>query len=420
MSISHPNARRKSLITAPGASKIPALCNVSIKAQLLLVFWLVSAAHSSFSQLKDSQLCPGPLHSASMDSCIRFKVVALVAVLVLTLCAPAIGAPTGQHQASDHSTSFENYGVFTEAASSFSAFVSAAVLGVRRRLTAVARRFGKVPELQTTSRYASGSFTQEMSYNKMDNPGARTGLFTYADGWANGQPFQCGWDKGYHHFQNNALVLDLKKDQFNDPGSASGNYRSFPFTSAEFRSYNFFGSGCYTVCMKSARDSGVSSSFYAHSGEYDVPTGFHDPNPLHNEIDVEFIGKDTWGFQSNYFSRYFDKNANSGSGNEGWHPLDFDTAAGYHTYTFKWTTSGITWWADGAQVRHVGGGNGVPSPNYSPMRVVGNVWPVNEQAQEWAGPLNPSMTYSNAKYKWIVHDAGQHCGPSTKSCPISG
>lgn len=55
--------------------------------------------------------------------------------------------------------------------------------------------------------------------------------------------------------------------------------------------------------MKPARDSGVSSSFYIDSDEYDVPSGFHDPNPLHNESDVEFIGKNTWGFQSNYFSR---------------------------------------------------------------------------------------------------------------------
>lgn len=298
--------------------------------------------------------------------------------------------------------------------------MATAVSAARRQWAAVARRVAGEPELETTARYASGSFTQEMTYNRMDNPGMRTGLFTYADGWANGQPFKCGWDKNHHHFHNNALVLDLKKEQFNDPGSKSGNWASYPFTSAEFRSHNFFGAGCYTVCMKPARDSGVSSSFYAHSGEYDVPAGFHDPNPLHNEIDVEFIGKNTWGFQSNFFSRYFDKNANSGSGNEGWHDLDFDTAAGFHKYSFKWTTSGIVWWVDGVQVRNVWGGNGVPSPNYSPMRVVGNIWPVNEQAQEWAGPLSPSMTYSNAKYKWIVHEAGDHCGPSNKHCPLYG
>lgn len=298
----------------------------------------------------------------------------------------------------------------------------AAVANAGRRLATVARSvIRKQPaqgELETSARYASGSFWQEMTYGRLDNPGMATGLFTYADGWANGQPFNNGWSKWNHHFQNDALVLDLKKQWFNDPGSKTGNGRSYPYTSAEFRTHDFFGAGCYSVCMKPARDSGVSTSFYTLSGEYDAPPHFHESNPLHNEIDVEFVGKNTRGFQSNYFSRYHDKNANSGSGNEQWHDLDFDTAAGFHKYSFKWTPKGIVWWVDGHQVRSVGVGDGVPSPNYSPARVVGNIWPVNEQAEEWAGSVDPAMTYSNAKYKWIQYEAGESCGPSPKRCGL--
>ena len=342
----------------------------------------------------------------------RCLAAAFYVFIVLALCIFVDGVPV--RTPGGDRPGFDFSAVFTNTASRLAELVS----GTGETLLSLLVLTN--PKLQTTTRYTGGSFLQEMSYQQKDNPGTSTGLFTYADGWPNGQPFKCGWDRNSHHFDNDALVLDLKKKQCKDPGSATGKWNSYPFTSAEFRSHNFYGSGCYSICMKPARASGVSSSFYIHSGEYYVPSGFQNPQPMHNEIDVEIIGKDTWGFQSNFFSRHYDKSANSGSGNEGWHPLDFDTAAGFHSYTFKWTPYGITWWVDGNQVRNVWGGEGVPSPNYSPMRVMGNIWPVNEQAEEWAGPLNHEMTYSNAKYKWVVHEAGSHCGPSANHCPLHG
>lgn len=108
-----------------------------------------------------------------------------------------------------------------EASSRLYSFMKVAMSAASSQLAAVACQFSKEPEFPTSTRHASGSFIQEMSYNRMDNPNLRFGLFTYADGWAN--PFKCGRDKSHHHFHNNALVLDLKKEQFNDPGSKSGN-----------------------------------------------------------------------------------------------------------------------------------------------------------------------------------------------------
>lgn len=228
-----------------------------------------------------------------------------------------------------------------------------------------------------------------------------------------------GWSSSNHHISGSgALSLDLKKDTFVDPGSSSGQGKSYPYTSGEIRSRNFYGAGCYTVCMKSSGVSGVSSSFYIHSGEHDVPAGFHDSNPLHNEIDIEFIGKDSRGLQSNYFSRYFDPSANSASGNEQWHKLDFDASSSFHMYTFKWTSSAIEWFVDGKKIRTAWGSKTrIPSPDYSPMRVVANVWPVNKQAEEWAGPLDKSVYSTSAEYKWMTYAEGGKCGsPTDRSC----
>jgi endo-1,3-1,4-beta-glycanase ExoK len=212
--------------------------------------------------------------------------------------------------------------------------------------------------------------------------------------------------------------MDLKKDTFQDPGSQSGQGRQYPYTAAEAKTNDFYGAGCYSVCMKPSGVSGISSSFYIHSGAHDVPSGFFDSNPLHNEIDIEFIGKDTRGFQSNYFSRYFNPNANSGSGNELWHTLDFDASQRFHMYSFKWTAKGIQWFVDGRHVRSaLADQTRIPSPGYSPMRIVTNIWAVNKQAEEWAGPLDKTVYSTSSAIKWISHEAGDGCNiPTQTSC----
>lgn len=47
----------------------------------------------------------------------------------------------------------------------------------------------------------------------------------------------------------------------------------------------------------------------------------------------------------------------------------------------------------------------IPLQSYSTCRVVANVWPVNKQAEEWAGPLDGNFKIASAKYKWMKYDA---------------
>lgn len=192
--------------------------------------------------------------------------------------------------------------------------------------------------------------------------------------------------------------------------------------------------------MKPSATSGVSSSFYLHSGKYDTPPNFHHSNPLHQEVgkselliitfdgfpvvfccctalvmiafvpseltyiflfllDVEFTGKDTKKMQSNFFIRTKVPNSTSASGNEKWHELGFDASLDYHVYGIKWLGHSIEWYVDGRRVRRVLATKAwIPSPACSPMRIVANIWPVERQLEEWAGPLDKKFSATCAGY----------------------
>ena len=55
-----------------------------------------------------------------------------------------------------------------------------------------------------------------------------------------------------------------------------------------------------------------------------------------DEIDIEFLGKDTTKVQFNYYT--------NGQGNHEYvYNLGFDAAYGYHTYAFNWQRNYIAW-----------------------------------------------------------------------------
>lgn len=69
--------------------------------------------------------------------------------------------------------------------------------------------------------------------------------------------------------------------------------RKAKFDCGEYRSTNNYGYGLYEVSMKPAKNTGIVSSFFTYTG------------PAHgtqwDEIDIEFLGKDTTKVQFNYF-----------------------------------------------------------------------------------------------------------------------
>lgn len=245
------------------------------------------------------------------------------------------------------------------------------------------------------------SITEEFEF------GVDLSKWYFSNGYSNGQPFNNGWSNENYRIEAGALLLDLKKQSF---PSLNGN-PSYAYTGAEIGSSGFYGVGCYSVCMRPSNISGVSSSFYIHGGEYDIPPGFETNGPVvTNEIDVEFVGKDTTRVQTNFFRRVKDPHANSGSGHEQFIDLGFDASKDFHAYAIHWTAEGAAWYVDGVKVRTVlSRDEPFPDPSYSTLRIRANVWAVNKQAEEWAGPLDQEMELTSAAYKWMKFAEGSEC-----------
>lgn len=104
--------------------------------------------------------------------------------------------------------------------------------------------------------------------------------------------------------------FDLPDDFFrSDPRSENVEYSSGELTmkitqqntdyfGAGIRTQsNWYGYGCVSACMKPSGVSGIISSLFTYTSEWD---GIGSSKPNHNEIDIEFEGQDTTKVQFNY------------------------------------------------------------------------------------------------------------------------
>lgn len=206
------------------------------------------------------------------------------------------------------------------------------------------------------------------SYNELKDE------YEIANGWSNGGQFNCTWRKKNCTFEDGVMKLTIDLD-------SQGN-GSIPYSGAEFRSWDFFGYGYYEVCMKPIKNDGVVSSFFTY-------TGPSDNNPW-DEIDIEFLGKDTTKVQFNYFT--------NGKGNhEKVVDLGFDAAEDFHTYGFLWEQGAITWYVDGVEV-HKASLN-IPK---TPSKIMMNVWP-GTGVDGWLNAFD-GTTPLTAEYKYFLYD----------------
>ena len=145
--------------------------------------------------------------------------------------------------------------------------------------------------------------------------------FVASDGWSNGSPFDCTWKADNVTFEDGLMKLTIDE--------------TYEYTAGEYRSNDFYGYGLYEVSMKAIKNPGVVSSFFTY-------TGPSDDNPW-DEIDIEFLGKDTTQVQFNYYT-------NGQGGHEYLYDLGFDASEEFHEYGFEWKEDSITWYVDGEPV----------------------------------------------------------------------
>lgn len=195
--------------------------------------------------------------------------------------------------------------------------------------------------------------------NRMDG-------FHFADGYSNGQMFNCTWSRESAQPKGDAMGMSVwQKD---------GTYYG-----AEFRSYKRYSYGFYSVCMKAADCSGVISSFFTYTGD-----------PRWDEIDIEFLGKDMTEVQFNYYT------AGTG-GHEFVYDLGFDASEEFHEYAFWWQPDSITWYVDGKAVYRAF--EDIPE---MPQQIMMNVWNCKGH-DEWSGAFDPLKLPATAEYKWVAY-----------------
>ena len=199
-------------------------------------------------------------------------------------------------------------------------------------------------------------------------------IFECSDGWTNGSMFNCTWRKANVDFSDGSMKLKIDLD-----GNGAG---AIPYSGAEFRSKGFYGYGMYEVEMKPIKNDGVVSSFFTY-------TGPSDNNPW-DEIDIEFLGKDTTIVQFNYFT-------DSHGSHEYIYELGFDASEDFHTYGFDWQADKITWYVDGEAVYTAD--KSIPS---TPSKIMMNVWPgtgVDGWLKAFDGTVPVTAEYRSVSYR---------------------
>ncbi|AUG58471.1 hypothetical protein B9R14_05900 [Acetivibrio saccincola] len=197
-------------------------------------------------------------------------------------------------------------------------------------------------------------------------------LWEKAD-WDNGDMFNCMWRPSQVTINNGKMVLTLDRDY--DPS------HHYPYKSGEYRTKSFFGFGYYEVRMKPAKNPGIVSSFFTY-------TGPSDGNPW-DEIDIEFLGKDTTKVQFNWWK-------NGQGNNEYYYDLGFDASQSFNTYGFDWKPNSIDFYVNGVKVYT--GTRNIPQ---TPGKIMMNLWP-GIGVDDWLEPFN-GRTPLTAEYEYVKY-----------------
>lgn len=208
-----------------------------------------------------------------------------------------------------------------------------------------------------------------------------------SNGWSNGGMFNCMWRSDNVTFSNNLTNISITKDTVAGSG--------YSYAGGEYRTSKTFGYGYYEVTMKPIKNVGVVSSFFTYTGPTD--------GTVWDEIDIEFLGKDTTKVQFNYFT-------NGVGEHEYLYSLGFDASADFHTYGFDWQPGYITWYVDGKQVYTAT--SNIPS---TPGKIMMNAWP-GTGVDSWLGAYNGATPltaqYAAASYSKTV--------PASSTTPSTG
>jgi beta-glucanase (GH16 family) len=200
------------------------------------------------------------------------------------------------------------------------------------------------------------------------------------------ESFRTRWSRQAVRIIDGALVLPLLPAPEDDA-------KDFIGSEVQRRQRTLYGR--YEVEMTAARGEGVISSFFTYTGPY-----FGDP---HDEIDFEFLGRDTTKV---WVNRFVDGENLPGQ----WIDLGFDAAEGPHLYAFEWSPEEIVWFAEGRELLRISADEmAIPS---RPSKIYINIWAGNQWQRGWSG-MAPDDQMAQARYYCLSY---QPLGAETRQC----
>lgn len=164
---------------------------------------------------------------------------------------------------------------------------------------------------------------------------------------------------------------------------------------AEFFSNESVKYGRWEMRMQVAATPGSVSSFFTYYNNSYLGS----PEPW-REIDIEIIGKNGNGFQSNLITG----SAAAKTTSEAFHTSTSDLSKGFHTYVLDWTPDSIVYRIDGQMVRkNLGTETQVKDLSDHPETYRMNLWATT--AADWAGALDPEKLPVAQTVNWIAYSS---------------
>jgi len=148
------------------------------------------------------------------------------------------------------------------------------------------------------------------------------------------------------------------------------------YSAASLASARLFTFGRFEALLKPTKADGVITAFFLHR------------NDPWQEIDLEFLGRDTGKLLTNVYFNPGEEGSSLNYGNRGTPillELPFDAAEAYHHYAIEWEPHEVRWFVDYRLVHARGAWEPTPVPEL-PMRLYINTWPPS--STELAGELN--------------------------------
>ncbi|MBY0406859.1 MAG: family 16 glycosylhydrolase [Rickettsiales bacterium] len=207
-----------------------------------------------------------------------------------------------------------------------------------------------------------------LPYPKID-----TNRWYIAHGWANGWVQSCEWRKENLKGEDKNLRITLS-----DNGG-----KVHPIGCGEMQSKQRYHYGMYSARIRAAKGSGLNTAFFTYIGPAQGVKA-------HDEIDFEFLGKDTTMVQLNYYV-----------GGKPQDPqlikLGFDASEDFHDYHFVWEPTRITWFVDKKKVYETKPGAKLPT---LPSKIFVTLWSGSEKVNDWLGPFEYKQD-ATADFAWV-------------------